>query len=130
MSETSTQQPESGASLYEAAFLAYTQVVQRAFVVAGRRLALRGEPVDQAVIAGFRFDGARSCHIVVLICRPDGTEVRYGMRVYPPEIDAVTDAEIAEFGARLAEQRYERDIAAYTRVMAGDDDLVYLRDRA
>ena len=124
--ETST--PGVG-SLYVSAFNAYSQVVQRAFVVAARRLDARDEAVHRAVIGSFRFDGLDCCHIVVLVHRDDGSEVRYGMRVYRSEIDMVTDVEIDLWAAKLAQRRYERDIAAYVRIMGSEDDLQYLRDR-
>jgi hypothetical protein len=115
-------------SIYVSAFRAYTQIVQRAFVVAARRLDARDEALHKAVIGSFRFDGEDVCNLVVVIYRDDGSEVRYAMRVYRAQIDAVTEAEIESFAAKLAQRRYERDIAAYTRVMFSDDDLQYLRD--
>ena len=73
--------------------------------------------------------GEDVCNLVVVIYRDDGSEVRYAMRVYRAQIDAVTEAEIESFAAKLAQRRYERDIAAYTRVMFSDDDLQYLGDK-
>lgn len=114
------------ASVYADAFAAYTQVVQRAFVVAARRLDARREDVHRAVIASFRFDGADSCHIVVLVYREDGSEVRYGLRVYRSEIDGVSEAEIEGWAAQLAQRRYEHDLAIYVRIMGSDEGMQYL----
>lgn len=124
----SAAQPAAFVSLFAEAHRLYAMVVQRAFVVAARRLDARNEAVHRAVIASFRLDSWDSGHIVVVVYRDDGSEVRYGFRVSYREIDGVTDAEIEACAAKLAQRRYERDIATYVRIMAAEDDLVYLRE--
>ena len=128
MSDEGTAGSEAG-SIYAKTFSGYVQVVQRAFVVAARRLDARNEAVHQAVIGSFRFDTSDACHLVVIVYRDDGSEIRYGMRIYRSQIDAVTDEEIEHWAAKLAQRRYERDIASYVRVMSAEDDLVYLQER-
>lgn len=113
-------------SVYAAAFICHTATVQRAFVVASRRIAARNEPIHQAIVAGFRYDGPHFCHIVILLYREDGSETRYSMRIPATDIDAVSDSDIEFWEAVLAQTRYEQDIAAYIRVMGFDDDLSYL----
>ena len=118
-------EPEA-TSVYAAAFICHTATLQRAFVVASRRIAARNEPIHQAIVAGFRYDGPHFCHIVILLHRENGSETRYGMRIHADEIDAVSDSDIEFWEAVVAQIRYAADIAAYVRVMGFDDDLGYL----
>jgi hypothetical protein len=94
--------------------------------VASRRIAARNEPVHQAMVVGFRYNGPHFCYIVILLCREDGSETRYGMHISAADIDAVSESDIEFWEAVLAQTRYEHNIAAYLRVMSFDDDLGYL----
>jgi hypothetical protein len=113
--------------MYREAYEAHADLVRRAFVVAARKLDQHREPVHRALISALRYYGPDSAHITLVLHRESGAEVRYGVLATAGDLDAVTDEEIAEWEAVLAERRYEEDVRAYTRMIATGDDCDYLR---
>lgn len=115
-------------SAYAVAYAAHAYVIRCAFVCAAGRLTARGEPVHRAHIANFRYQTAQGAHITISIERDSGVEVRYGFYLSSDELDAVTEEQVERCSAHIAERRYADDIRTYSRIVAADDDLDYLRE--
>jgi hypothetical protein len=113
--------------MYRTAYEAHANTVRRAFVVAARKLDQHREPVHRALISAVRYYSPEAAHITLVLTRESGAEVRYGVIVRASDMDEVTEDDIKEYEAYLAERRYEDDVRAYTRMIATGDDCDYLR---
>ena len=112
---------------YEATCAAWTGLTQRAFCVCAQRLERRGEPIHHILISGLRILGNdMGVHITLVIHRP-GSETHYGFTIGPDLLNAISQEEIDQTGAKIATQRLLEDQAAYARVMSAGEDVLFYR---